>query len=107
MNFYSTIVDFFQAGGLFMYPIVVVLAFGMAIALERYIFLTAAKTSNKRLWKKVMPAITGGNLEQAYDIADKSKSPLCLSHGHEPIRAVNALFCFPFNRLDGCGRALP
>ncbi|MEE9343824.1 MAG: MotA/TolQ/ExbB proton channel family protein [Gammaproteobacteria bacterium] len=76
MNFYSTIVEFFQAGGFFMYPIVLVLALGTAIAVERYIYLTAAKTQNKRLWKKVMPAITEGNLEQAYDIANKSTSAL-------------------------------
>jgi len=36
MDIYSSLVLFFQAGGLFMYPIVVVLALGVAIAVERY-----------------------------------------------------------------------
>ncbi|MEE9492753.1 MAG: MotA/TolQ/ExbB proton channel family protein [Gammaproteobacteria bacterium] len=76
MNSYSTIVQFFQAGGLFMYPIVIVLALGIAIAIERYFYLSAAKVSNKRLWKKVMPAISRGNLEDALDITDRSKSGL-------------------------------
>ncbi len=37
MDIYSTFVQFFQSGGLFMYPIVVVLALGTAIAVERYV----------------------------------------------------------------------
>ena len=35
MNIYNTVVGFFQSGGIFMYPIVIVLALGMAIAIER------------------------------------------------------------------------
>jgi biopolymer transport protein ExbB len=45
MDFFTTIVRFFQEGGIFMYPIVVVLALGAAIALERYLFLTMSKES--------------------------------------------------------------
>ena len=40
MSIYSTIVQFFQEGGLFMYPIVIVFAMGLAIAIERYAYLT-------------------------------------------------------------------
>ena len=35
MDIYSSIVNFFQDGGVFMYPIVIVFAFGAAIAVER------------------------------------------------------------------------
>ena len=35
MSIYSSIVGFFQDGGLFMYPIVIVFAIGAAIAIER------------------------------------------------------------------------
>ena len=47
MEVYSTIVSFFQEGGLFMYPIVLIFALGLAIAVERYLFLTVITTKNK------------------------------------------------------------
>ncbi len=40
MAIYSSIVTFFQNGGAFMYPIVLILALGTAIAVERWVFLT-------------------------------------------------------------------
>jgi biopolymer transport protein ExbB len=36
MDFVYSIVGFFSSGGLFMYPILVVFAVGVAIAVERY-----------------------------------------------------------------------
>jgi len=76
MDIYSSLVDFFQAGGLFMYPIVVVLALGVAIAAERYIYLTVARTANQRVWKQVMPMLMEGNYSQAVAITEKSKAAL-------------------------------
>ena len=55
MELYSTIVSFFQEGGVFMYPIVLVLGLGMAIAAERWLYLTMTTTKNKVLWGKVTP----------------------------------------------------
>ncbi len=40
MDWYVAIVKFFQEGGLFMYPIVLVFAFGFVIMIERWIYLT-------------------------------------------------------------------
>ncbi len=76
MDIYSTFVQFFQSGGLFMYPIVVVLALGVAIAVERYIYLTAARATNQRVWKQVMPLLLDGKYGQAVAITEKSKSAL-------------------------------
>ena len=47
MGLWNLIVRFFQGGGDFMYPIAIVFVFGLAIAIERYIYLTqvAAATS--------------------------------------------------------------
>ena len=58
---YSAIVSFFQEGGVFMYPIVVVLALGLAIAVERWFYLTMTTASNKMLWNKVSPYLKSGN----------------------------------------------
>jgi biopolymer transport protein ExbB/TolQ len=76
MEIYSSLVTFFQAGGLFMYPIVVVLALGVAIALERYVYLTAARATNQRVWKQVMPLLMNGNYTQAVAVTEKSKAAL-------------------------------
>ena len=76
MDIYSTFVQFFQSGGVFMYPIVVVLALGVAIAVERYIYLTAARATNQRVWKQVMPLLLDGKYGQAVALTEKSKSAL-------------------------------
>ena len=76
MEIYSSLVTFFQAGGLFMYPIVAVLALGVAIALERYVYLTAARATNQRIWKQVMPLLMNGNYAQAVAVTEKSKTAL-------------------------------
>ncbi|GMQ83655.1 MAG: hypothetical protein BMS9Abin06_0391 [Gammaproteobacteria bacterium] len=76
MDIYSTSVQFFQSGGVFMYPIVVVLALGAAIALERYVYLTAARATNQRIWKQVMPLLMEGKYSQAISVTEKSKSAL-------------------------------
>ena len=75
MDAYLTIVGFFQSGGLFMYPIVVVLALGLAITIERYIYLTHARSSNQRLWKKLQPLLQEGKYLQVADMAEKSRAP--------------------------------
>jgi biopolymer transport protein ExbB len=76
MDIYSSLVNFFQAGGLFMYPIVAVLALGVAIAVERYIYLTAARATNQRIWKQVMPLLMDGKYGQAAALTEKSKTAL-------------------------------
>ena len=40
MDAIYAVVDFFVQGGIFMYPILLVFAVGLAIALERYVTLT-------------------------------------------------------------------
>jgi biopolymer transport protein ExbB/TolQ len=92
MEIYSQVVEFFQAGGLFMYPIVFVLALGLAIAIERYVYLTSARATNQRLWKKVMPLIMEGRYQQAADIAAKSKS------------ALSRILRYGLDRADGARR---
>ncbi len=76
MDTFSSLVTFFQAGGLFMYPIVAVLALGVAIAIERYIYLTAARATNQRIWKQVMPLLMAGDYGQAVALTGKSRAAL-------------------------------
>jgi len=83
MNIYSGIVGFFQNGGVFMYPIVIVLAFGVAIAVERWLFLTRTSLDNRLVWKKITPMIQAGKFEEASRLSTTSKSAIgsILSYG--------------------------
>jgi biopolymer transport protein ExbB len=76
MDVVTTIVKFFQDGGVFMYPIAIVLALGMAIAVERWLYLSMTIAKNKALWSAVTPHLKSGNLAGAVQIAQKSKSAI-------------------------------
>ena len=72
----NTIVSFFQNGGTFMYPIAVVLVVGLALALERWIFLTAAKASNRRAFDRLLPLLRKKDYNGVVDLARSSKAPI-------------------------------
>jgi biopolymer transport protein ExbB/TolQ len=90
MEAYSMIVRFFQDGGVFMYPIVVVLALGLAIAIERWLFLTMTTASNKSLWSKVTPYLKQGNFQGAMQITSKSKAAIgqIMTYGLNRVRSA-------------------
>jgi biopolymer transport protein ExbB len=76
MDVFSTIVSFFQNGGVFMYPIVVVLALGLAISIERYVYLSKTSFSNRMIWRKITPFIKAGKFQDAVSVTSKSKSAI-------------------------------
>lgn len=69
---YKTIIDFFQDGGVFMYPIMIVLALGVAIALERYIYLSVIKRNNKKLLRQLIPLLQNGDFQNAFNSVSNS-----------------------------------
>jgi biopolymer transport protein ExbB len=90
MEVYSSIVSFFQDGGVFMYPIVVVFAMGLAIAVERWIYLTRASVSSKSLWKKVVPYLHAGKFNEAVSMTNKSKAAIATVLGYGLKRSATA-----------------
>lgn len=90
MDIYRSIVGFFQSGGLFMYPIVVVLALGMAIAIERYVYLTLARATNRRVWGRIMPLLAAGDYQQAIVVSRESKSAISRVLGYGLGRLASA-----------------
>ena len=73
MGFYS-IVAFFQKGGLFMYPIMLVFAVGMAITIERWLQLSRTQSVNSKVWDLVHPVLAEGEFDKAREIVKKDKS---------------------------------
>ncbi|MGH8223555.1 MAG: MotA/TolQ/ExbB proton channel family protein [Woeseiaceae bacterium] len=76
MDFFYTLVGFFVSGGWFMYPILLVFAFGVAIAVERYVTLTLVTNKNQAVWDKVQPLLAKGEFDQARDMTNDDKSTI-------------------------------
>ncbi len=62
---YNATLAFFQDGGIFMYPILLTLALGIAIAIERWLFLSAARAANQKTWGRLAPLLTAKKFDQA------------------------------------------
>ena len=76
MDFFYSIVGFFSTGGLFMYPILMVFAVGVAIAVERYITLSMVTNKNQVVWDKVQPLLSEGNFDEARQLTAEDESTI-------------------------------
>jgi biopolymer transport protein ExbB len=76
MDFFYSIVGFFASGGLFMYPILLVFAIGVAIAAERYITLTMVTNRNQLVWDKVQPLLANGEFDEAREMTNEDESTI-------------------------------
>lgn len=75
MGFYS-LVAFFQKGGIFMYPILLVFSVGLAIAFERLVQLTRVRNANQKMWGQLNPLLVKGEFDKARDMVSKDKSSI-------------------------------
>ena len=76
MDFFYSIVGFFASGGVFMYPILLVFAVGVAIAVERYVTLTQVTIKNQAVWDKVQPLLANGEFDEARDMTSDDESTI-------------------------------
>jgi len=83
MDTAGTIVKFFQDGGAFMYPIAIIAALGVAVVIERYLYLTRTVLGNRRVWDQVSPFLSQGDYQKALAATADSKSAIgqILSYG--------------------------
>jgi len=83
MDFAGTIVKFFQDGGAFMYPIAIVAALGVAVAIERFLYLRRTESGNQALWSNVSPFLSKGDYRGALAACADSGSAIgqILSYG--------------------------
>lgn len=77
------LVKFFQSGGIFMYPILIVLAFGVAISLERIFYLSLINRKIRKMWGQIVPMLKAHDFKRALQYVEKNASPLStvLSYG--------------------------
>ena len=76
MGFFYSIVNFFGSGGVFMYPILVVFAVGLGIAIERFITLMLVTNKNQAVWSKVQPLLANGEFDEARQMTSEDDSTI-------------------------------
>ncbi len=70
------IVKFFQTGGPFMYPILIIFSIGMAIALERFVYLRKAQILTKKTWMQLVPMLKADDIPRAVKLTESVDTPL-------------------------------
>jgi biopolymer transport protein ExbB len=76
MDVFYSIVGFFSTGGMFMYPILIVFAVGVAIAVERYITLTMITQKNQSAWEEIQPVLKRGDFDTARQMTRQDESTI-------------------------------
>jgi biopolymer transport protein ExbB len=76
MDFFNPLIHFFQAGGIFMYGIAVLLILGTAIAFERWRFLARSHRENRELWTGMVPLMSKHDFAGAEKLAQQSESAM-------------------------------
>jgi biopolymer transport protein ExbB len=76
MNLFATVLRFFQEGGPFMVPLLIVMVIGLAIAFERWRYLKRAKAENRQLWRDLLPLLNQGDYAAAEKLASDSETAI-------------------------------
>ena len=92
MNALNTAVKFFQDCGLFIYPSVLIMALGVTIAIERFIFLTKARSENRKMWAQVLPMLQRGQFQDVQGVTAQSDA------------AVGKIVNYGLSRMQSPGR---
>ena len=92
MSTFATIVKFFQDCGLFIYPSLLIMAIGVTIAIERYIFLSRARNENRKMWSQVKPMLENGQFKEVQGVTAKSDS------------AIGKIVSYGLTRMQSPGR---
>jgi biopolymer transport protein ExbB len=67
---------FIEGGPLYMAPILLCLIFGLAIAIERIIYLNMATTNTKKLLQSIEDALSRGGIEAAKEVCRNTRGPV-------------------------------
>ena len=71
----STVIKFFQDCGLFIYPSALIMALGVTIAVERFIFLSKARSQNRKVWAQVLPMLQKGQFRDVQSVTASRTPP--------------------------------
>src|SRR5690625_4555438 len=76
-------IRFFQSGGPFMYAILAIMALGLAITVDRFLYLNRTQKKAHRVWEKVSPMLRAEDYSRAAHALTEMTGPLAkiLSYG--------------------------
>jgi biopolymer transport protein ExbB/TolQ len=72
----NTIINFFKDGGFVLFPLALIFIVGVAISIERWLYLTVETARNRSLWDDVAPHLGAGNFKQAIALANNSQAQI-------------------------------
>ena len=87
-------VEYFVDGGPFMWPILVLLLFGLGFALERFYSLMMSSINTKKFFAEVKGSLNSGGVDGALDLCNKTRGPVAevfhagLSRSHRGLDEV-------------------
>jgi biopolymer transport protein ExbB/TolQ len=76
MNAFNLVVKFFQDCGLFIYPSLAIMSMGLAIAIERFIFLNRTRDQNRKVWSQLQPLLQAGQFKEVASLTSKSDAAI-------------------------------
>ncbi len=83
MSILEFAIKFFQDSGVAIYFSIAIMAVGMSIAIERYVFLNRARAQNRKLWAQVLPMLQNGKFKEVHSVTSNSDAAIgkIVSHG--------------------------
>jgi len=78
MSTLDTMIKFFQDSGMFIYVSIMILALGLAIAIERFVFLQRARQQNRRMWDSILPMLKSGQFKEVQGATARRDSAIGL-----------------------------
>ena len=74
MDFITGLIKFISDGGIWMWPIMIAGAVGIAIFFERYWLLSSIVKKNKKVWDELHPVLVAGDFDKAREMAEGDNS---------------------------------
>jgi len=87
-------VEYFVDGGPFMWPILILLIFGLMFALERFYSLMMSSINSKKFFAEVKDSLNSSGVDGALDLCNKTRGPVAevfhagLSRSHRGLDEV-------------------
>jgi len=76
MSFFDSMVAFLQNGGTFIYPIALVLVLGLAITIERWLYLSSVNRANQKAFSLIQNALKTADISAIDKHAQSSDAPV-------------------------------
>lgn len=73
-GFVMNAIRFFQDGGPWMWPILIIFLVGLALVIERFFFLQSITSKNKKTWDEMFPLLAKGQFKQVLESTRDNKT---------------------------------